>query len=356
LQVPVFGQNPALAAAIPAALKGASQDALPPVSVDETPTLPGTGPAVPVDPTSAKARAPMGFLEMARQAQHHYEENARAATAPRHALFGDDGFDFDDFLDIINPLQHIPIISTIYRAVSGDTIATGPRLAGGALFGGVFGFMSAAVDAAIEDSTGHDIGDHVVVALFGGPEKTEQEPVLFASADPGPSAAAQASAVAASEPVPATSAMPQLNHPLTPAQIEILNAYNDESEQTAAILPANGPAAPAPGPARALSPEQEDLLLQSLGLTPPDADKADATAKVGPETKGEAVAVGDASAQAAPEAKATAQPPGPETLPSTAPANAADPNFALRMKYGLERYFAHPMPHNPDPPQIDQSW
>ncbi|MDP6473864.1 MAG: hypothetical protein QF894_03030 [Alphaproteobacteria bacterium] len=37
-------------------------------------------------------------------------------------FFGADGFGFDDFLDLINPLQHIPIISTIYREITGDTI------------------------------------------------------------------------------------------------------------------------------------------------------------------------------------------------------------------------------------------
>ncbi len=34
----------------------------------------------------------------------------------------DSKFSFDDFLDIINPLQHLPVISTIYRAITHDTI------------------------------------------------------------------------------------------------------------------------------------------------------------------------------------------------------------------------------------------
>ena len=36
--------------------------------------------------------------------------------------FGPDGFTFLDMLDIINPLQHIPVVSTLYRAITGDTI------------------------------------------------------------------------------------------------------------------------------------------------------------------------------------------------------------------------------------------
>ncbi len=31
-------------------------------------------------------------------------------------------FTFDDFIDIINPLQHIPILSTVYREMTGDEI------------------------------------------------------------------------------------------------------------------------------------------------------------------------------------------------------------------------------------------
>ena len=46
------------------------------------------------------------------------------------SLFGQDGFTFFDFLDIINPLQHIPVISTIYRSLTGDKIDPGSRIAG----------------------------------------------------------------------------------------------------------------------------------------------------------------------------------------------------------------------------------
>ena len=54
-------------------------------------------------------------------------------------LFGADGFNFLDLLDVINPLQHIPFVSTLYRALTGDTIAPASRVAGGAPFGGPIG-------------------------------------------------------------------------------------------------------------------------------------------------------------------------------------------------------------------------
>jgi hypothetical protein len=37
----------------------------------------------------------------------------------------DEGPTFAEFLDIINPLQHIPVVSTIYRAITGDQISPG---------------------------------------------------------------------------------------------------------------------------------------------------------------------------------------------------------------------------------------
>jgi hypothetical protein len=54
-------------------------------------------------------------------------------------LFGDDGLSFKDVLDLVNPLQHIPIVGNIYRELTGDALAPGIRIAGGALFGGPIG-------------------------------------------------------------------------------------------------------------------------------------------------------------------------------------------------------------------------
>jgi hypothetical protein len=82
-------------------------------------------------------------------------------------FFGEDGLTFGDLLDIINPLQHIPIVSTIYRAITGDEISPGSRLAGGALFGGPIGAGLAMVNAMVEQSSGMDIGDTVLAALTG---------------------------------------------------------------------------------------------------------------------------------------------------------------------------------------------
>lgn len=66
------------------------------------------------------------------------------------SLFGEDGFSFGDILDIINPLQHIPVISSIYRKISGDVIAPSMQIAGDALFGGPIGAAISIAKEAIK--------------------------------------------------------------------------------------------------------------------------------------------------------------------------------------------------------------
>mgnify|MGYP003316148390 CR=1 FL=1 len=57
---------------------------------------------------------------------------------------------FLDILDAVNPLQHIPLISSIYRKVSGDSISDVPKFVGGALYGGPIGLVAALGSYIIE--------------------------------------------------------------------------------------------------------------------------------------------------------------------------------------------------------------
>jgi len=82
------------------------------------------------------------------------------------SLWGDDGFNFYDILDIINPQQHLPLVSTLYRKISDDELAAAPRVLGGALFGGIIGFGTALVNAVVERVSGRDVGEHVMVTLL----------------------------------------------------------------------------------------------------------------------------------------------------------------------------------------------
>ncbi len=81
------------------------------------------------------------------------------------SAFGKDGFTFLDFIDVINPLQHIPLISTLYRNVTGDSIDPGSQIVGSTLFGGPIGAAVSIVNVAVDQNTGMDIGEHAV-ALF----------------------------------------------------------------------------------------------------------------------------------------------------------------------------------------------
>ena len=98
------------------------------------------------------------------------DENSETANQ----LWGEDGFTFGDLIDLINPLQHIPGVATLYREFTGDEIAPGARLLGGSLFGGIPGAMSSLINIVVEDSTGKDVGEHVV-ALFSDKNALEPE-------------------------------------------------------------------------------------------------------------------------------------------------------------------------------------
>lgn len=92
-----------------------------------------------------------------------------AASSPptRDGLWGEDGFSFHDFLDIINPLQHIPLLDAAYRAITGDEISSGAKVVGDTLLAGPIGFMASLVDISVEEQTGADIGTHLIAMLTG---------------------------------------------------------------------------------------------------------------------------------------------------------------------------------------------
>lgn len=104
--------------------------------------------------------------------------HSRAQSPQKEGAWGADGFTFGDLIDIINPLQHIPVVSTLYRNLTGDELAQGARIIGDALFGGPLGFIASLVNTAVEDETGKDIGDHMLAMVTGGEEETPASPML----------------------------------------------------------------------------------------------------------------------------------------------------------------------------------
>jgi hypothetical protein len=93
-------------------------------------------------------------------------------------------FSFSDFLDLVNPLQHIPVLSSIYREVMDEKINPVSRIAGDLIYGALAGGVTAVIGGAgaiantiMEAETGKDGIGAVVSALFGS-----DEPVKFADA------------------------------------------------------------------------------------------------------------------------------------------------------------------------------
>lgn len=132
-------------------------------------------------------------LATARADATRATEGARAGT---EAEKPDEGMSFWDLLDVINPLQHIPVVNRIYRAVTGDEIKTPARLAGSALMFGPVGLAVAAADSALQHETGRDAMGHAL-ALFDGGDEPQDAPTAVAEA---PAAAPQAPAADPGQP------------------------------------------------------------------------------------------------------------------------------------------------------------
>jgi hypothetical protein len=114
-----------------------------------------------------------------------YRQNCNfggAYCAQDASLWGEDGFSFKDMLDVINPLQQLPVISTLYRDATGDTISAGARMLGGLLLGGPIGLAASAVNAGIEAATGEDIGAQILSLFEGGPPALQAASNAYAAA------------------------------------------------------------------------------------------------------------------------------------------------------------------------------
>lgn len=78
---------------------------------------------------------------------------------------------FHHLLDVVNPLQHLPIIGTIYRAITGEKLDPVEKIAGDTLYGGLWGAVSSIADVAFEGLTGKSFED-TAIALFKSDDRT----------------------------------------------------------------------------------------------------------------------------------------------------------------------------------------
>jgi len=82
---------------------------------------------------------------------------------------------FGDLLDIVNPLQHIPIVGNLYRRLTGDTISGPARVAGAALYGGPVGMLAGIVNAVAAEINGNDIGGSLIASIMGDDKPSETQ-------------------------------------------------------------------------------------------------------------------------------------------------------------------------------------
>ncbi|MCA3260688.1 MAG: hypothetical protein ING44_02000 [Telmatospirillum sp.] len=139
-----------------------------------------------IEPNRPAANASPATFEMRPNPNRHLN-----ADAPDDIVLPASGQNSSgSFFDYINPLQHLPIVGTLYRAVTGATISPSARIVGGLLYGGPIGFASSLANAVVETASGKDIGEHAMAAVGIGGSRS-RFPTLdtssnFAQAAPPP--------------------------------------------------------------------------------------------------------------------------------------------------------------------------
>lgn len=94
---------------------------------------------------------------------------------------------FRQFLAGLNPLHHIPVVGSIYRAVTGETIPAPMRVAGGMLAGGPVGFVVATAGALVDEIIMRERA--VAAAPAAVPAASAPAAAPPAAAEPAPAAA-----------------------------------------------------------------------------------------------------------------------------------------------------------------------
>jgi hypothetical protein len=206
--------------------------------------------------------------------------------------------DFWDFVDIVNPLQHIPVVSTVYRELTGDTIKGVSRVIGGGLYGGVIGLVAGIGSAIIAETTGKDPGEHLMAMLTGSGDETPAHAGNTAIAEATPPSAATASQAAATPASPSSTPAQPTPAP-TPAPIK--TAMAEPAAAGEILMPAARAAAPAQR--RLGEPEARSFAVpkRTPGLLP----KPVSMVPTGPVAKVDKTPVQRAAAQLASERAST---------------------------------------------------
>lgn len=284
---------------------------------------------------------------------------------------GKDGaFGFHDLLDTINPLQHIPIVSAIYRRLTGDVPGNVAQLAGDTLFGGPIGLGIGLFGLAFKEETGKDPSEMALALVTGADAGSKQVAAPPAAATSAATAANQtaapAAAIAGADSTADATAAPIAAADAAPAPATTQQAANtDAAPAPAPIMPAHPPMplhrAPAAAPAPSAEPgntsgaesaflAQSALVQRSLtGSRTAAASPRTVTAPIPLQLSGQASQVRPFRpaprtpfrAPAPAQAPASAPTPAASALsaPSAVTAPQSPPNdLAQRMQAALDKY------------------
>jgi hypothetical protein len=101
-----------------------------------------------------------------KQTLSTYTRSAKSSEKNSEQIQADKEFNFEDFLDILNPLHHIPIVSEIYKNESDDKISNDAKAVGDIIYGGLtsglLGVLSAIGNALLKEETNKDLSEHII--------------------------------------------------------------------------------------------------------------------------------------------------------------------------------------------------
>ncbi len=185
---------------------------------------------------------------------------------------------FHALVEILNPLEHLPVISTIYQAITGDKPSIGEQMAGDALYGGPIGLVSSVVNTMIEGAE----------KIFEGKGTAVASPAI-AAAGAAPSDQAQVAIIAGGR---------ARTLGLAPG------AVLAETSETANVAAAPGggqmqSAIVAGGRAQALGLAPGAVLAQAAATAPAAARPANASAAIDPAPEAKTITTAEATPAAA---------------------------------------------------------
>lgn len=90
---------------------------------------------------------------------------------------GKEPYAFHDVIDIVNPLQHLPVINMLYRGITGDEIKPASQIIGGGLYGGPVGAVAGTINAIAQIQTGKDVAENVLT--MAGLNNDKNDPAIY---------------------------------------------------------------------------------------------------------------------------------------------------------------------------------